>query len=65
MPLPPEHLLDELATAYIQALAALAGATIAVSRRDYGVDGTLSKLSRCVPLKGCDLFLPGFRWTFS
>jgi hypothetical protein len=34
-------LLDELATAYVQAVAALAGATIAVSRRDYGVDGTI------------------------
>jgi hypothetical protein len=41
MPLPREHLLDELATAYVQAVAATAGATIAVSRQDYGVDGTL------------------------
>lgn len=41
MGLPREHFLDELATAYIQAVAAAAGATIAVSRRDYGVDGTL------------------------
>jgi hypothetical protein len=39
MPLPREHLLDELATAYVQTIAAVAGATIAVSRRDYGVDG--------------------------
>jgi hypothetical protein len=44
MPLPPEHLLDELATAYVQAIAAVAGATIAVSRRDYGVDGTLKQI---------------------
>jgi hypothetical protein len=41
MPLPREHLLDELATAYVHAVAARGGATIAVSRRDYGVDGTL------------------------
>ena len=41
MPLPQAHLLDELATAYIQAVAAVAGATISVSRRDYGVDGTI------------------------
>jgi Domain of unknown function (DUF4365) len=41
MALPREHLLDELATAYVQAIAARGGATIAVSRRDYGVDGTL------------------------
>jgi hypothetical protein len=46
MPLPREHLLDELATAYVQAVAALAGATIAVSRRDYGVDGTLKHIVR-------------------
>jgi hypothetical protein len=46
MPLPPEHLLDELATAYVQAVAAIAGATIAVSRRDYGVDGTLKQIVR-------------------
>ena len=44
MPLPPEHLLDELATAYVQAIAAMAGATIAVSRQDYGVDGTLKQI---------------------
>jgi hypothetical protein len=42
MPLPREHLLDELATAYVQAVAAVAGATIAVSN-DYGVDGTLNR----------------------
>jgi len=41
MPLPREHLLDELATAYVHAVAARGGATIAVSRHDYGVDGTL------------------------
>jgi len=40
MPLPREHLLDELATAYVQTIAAVAGATIAVGRRDYGVDGS-------------------------
>jgi hypothetical protein len=42
MPLPREHFLDELATAYVQIAAATAGATIAVSRLEYGVDGTLS-----------------------
>jgi len=46
MPLPREHLLDELATAYVQAVAAMAGATIAVSRRDYGVDGVVKDISR-------------------
>jgi Domain of unknown function (DUF4365) len=46
MPLPREHLLDELATAYIQAVAAAGGATIAISRRDYGVDGTLNPVVR-------------------
>ena len=44
MPLPREHLLDELATAYVQIVAAMAGATIAVSRRDYGVDGTVKQI---------------------
>ena len=44
MPLPREHLLDELATAYVQAVAAVAGATIAVSKQDYGVDGTLKHI---------------------
>jgi hypothetical protein len=43
MPLPTEHLLDELATAYVQAIAAAGSATIAVSR-DYGVDGTLKHI---------------------
>ena len=46
MPLPREHLLDELATAYVQAIAAVAGATIAIGRRDYGVDGTLKHIVR-------------------
>src|SRR2546428_11666428 len=45
MPLPREHLLDELATAYVQAVAAAAGATIAITR-DYGVDGTLNPVVR-------------------
>jgi Domain of unknown function (DUF4365) len=49
MPLPREHLLDEFATAYIQAVAAAAGATIAVSRRDYGVDGTLKHIVKDGP----------------
>src|SRR5262245_7338491 len=53
MPLPREHLLDELATAYIQAIAAVAGATISVSRRDYGVDGMLRYV-----MKAEDKFLP-------
>jgi hypothetical protein len=44
MALPREHLLDELATAYVQALAAMAGAVISVSRLDYGVDGTLKHI---------------------
>ena len=41
MPLSHEHLLDELAIAYVQVVAAMAGAAIAVSRSDYGVYGTL------------------------
>jgi len=41
MPLPQSHLLDELAMAYVQAIAAAAGAIIAIGGRDYGVDGTL------------------------
>jgi hypothetical protein len=43
MALPREHLLDALATAYVQAVAAAGGATIAVGR-DYGVDGTLKHI---------------------
>jgi Domain of unknown function (DUF4365) len=46
MALPREHLLDELATAYLQALAAVVGAVISVSRLDYGVDGTLKHIIR-------------------
>ncbi len=46
MPLPREHLLDELATAYVQIIAAAAGATIAIGQRDYGVDGTLKQIVR-------------------
>lgn len=45
MPLPREHLLDELATAYVQTIAAMAGATISVSRRDYGVDGVVKDIA--------------------
>jgi Domain of unknown function (DUF4365) len=41
MALPYTHLVDELATAYIQAVAATAGCTIAIQRKDYGIDGTL------------------------
>jgi len=44
MPLSREHLLDELATAYVQIVAATAGATIAVSRLDDGVYGMLSRV---------------------
>lgn len=52
MPLPREHLLDELATVYMQAVAAMAGATIAASRHDYGIDGTLKHILK----KGEDRF---------
>ena len=45
MPLPLTHLIDELATAYVQAIAAAAGAVIAVNRY-YGVDGTLKHIVR-------------------
>jgi hypothetical protein len=44
MPLPRQHLLDELATAYVQTVVAIAGATIAVSWRDYGIDGTIKEI---------------------
>jgi hypothetical protein len=46
MPLPQSHLLDELAMAYVQAIAAAAGTIIAVGGRDYGVDGTLRHILR-------------------
>jgi len=45
MALPSTHLIDELATAYVQAMAAAAGCTIAVQRRDYGIDGTFRLIS--------------------
>jgi hypothetical protein len=60
MPLPREHLLDELATAYVQALVAVAGATIAVSRRDYGVDGTLSHVEQIRAAQGMQFIPSGF-----
>lgn len=44
--LPREHLLDELATVYIQAIVAAAGATVAGSRLDYGIDGTIRQIIR-------------------
>ena len=52
MPLPRERLLDELATAYVQAVAAVVSATIAISRQDYGVDG---KLRHVLKTPGDDL----------
>jgi hypothetical protein len=57
MPLPREHLLDELATAYVQAVAAYAGATIAVSAADYGIDGTLHRIVRAKREKS-----PGYKF---
>ena len=57
MPLPSEHLLDQLATAYVQAIAAYAGATIAVSRADYGVDGSLHHIIRARRQKS-----PGYKF---
>jgi hypothetical protein len=62
MPLPREHLLDELATAYVQTIAAVAGATIAVNRRDYGVDGVIKDVAAA----GADGYSEtGFRSSFS
>jgi hypothetical protein len=58
MPLPPEHLIDELATAYVQALAAAAGATMSVSRLDYGVDGTIRQTVRVTKETGQQRFVP-------
>jgi len=49
-------LLDELATAYVQAVAAIAGATIAGSR-DYGIDGTLQQIEQRRTTEGTQ-FLP-------
>lgn len=59
MPLPREHLLDELATAYVQAVAAVGGATIAVSR-DYGIDGTLSQIEQLRTDQGTRFVPSGF-----
>lgn len=44
MPLPPEHLLDRLATSYIGAVAATASANLYKGDLDYGVDGTVSRV---------------------
>jgi len=44
MSLPPSHFSDELATAYVQIVAASAGCTVSVQRRDYGVDVTLRQI---------------------
>jgi hypothetical protein len=41
MHLPRDHLLDDLATFYVEVVAAAAGAAIAASRSDDGVCGTL------------------------
>ena len=60
MPLPREHLLDQLATAYVQAMAAVAGATIAVSSRDYGVDGTLNHIESRRYAQGTQFTPSGF-----
>jgi hypothetical protein len=59
MPLPREHLLDELATAYVQTVAAVAGATIAVSR-DYGVDGVLRQVELVRTDQGARFVPSGF-----
>jgi hypothetical protein len=64
MPLPREHLLDELATAYVQAMAAVAGATIAVSR-DYGIDGSLSQIEQLRTDRGTRFVPSGFPVDFS
>ncbi len=45
MTLPREHLLDELATAFVQVVAAVAGATVAKGR-DYGIDGSLRHIAQ-------------------
>ncbi|MBK5962285.1 hypothetical protein CCR97_29450 [Rhodoplanes elegans] len=57
MPLPREHLLDELGSAYLQAVAAGAGAVISAPRRDYGIDGTLTSIVR-VPRRSA----PGYKF---
>jgi hypothetical protein len=59
MPLPREHLLDELATAYVQTVAAVAGTTIAGSR-DYGVDGVLRQVEQLRTDQGTDFIPSGF-----
>jgi hypothetical protein len=66
MPLPREHLLDELATAYVQAVAATGGAIIARGRRDYGVDGTMDRVvqTRRFPSPGQRFVPSGFSVEF-
>lgn len=59
MPLPREHLLDELAMAYVQIVAAAAGAVIAVGR-DYGVDGTLNQIVQMRTPNGTQFVPSGF-----
>ena len=59
MPVPRGHLLDELATAYVQAVAAVAGATIAGSR-DYGVDGVLHQIELVQSDQATDFIPSGF-----
>lgn len=44
MPLPPEHLLDRLATSYVSAVAATASANVNKGDLDYGVDGIVSRV---------------------
>ena len=60
MALQREHLLDELATAYVQALVAVAGATAATFRRDYGVDGILSPIEPVRSAQGMQFIPSGF-----
>lgn len=57
MPLPPEHLLDRLATSYVSAIAATAVANLYKGDLDYGVDGTVSRV-----VQATRLYAPGHKY---
>jgi hypothetical protein len=57
MSLPPEHLLDRLATSYVSAIAATASANLYKGDLDYGVDGTVSRV-----VKAKRKNAPGFKY---
>jgi hypothetical protein len=46
MSITEEHAKEGLAEAHIAAIAAMAGATVSISKRDYGVDGRFNAVER-------------------